>query len=168
MKTRNLRNLIVVLTVMSLCTTARSALARTLDVCANAATDARFDSTNTFFVASAPIYPGGTIAQSATAIDCTKITATSVGTFFTIGGLVAGLPASSAQDVGMVTWHFRVGNTALDTVGPVQNSGTPGFSYPQTIIGNTGPGPSRGVATVTNLDPSGFVFEIKTRGGDGM
>jgi hypothetical protein len=161
MKARNL----VMLALLGLFATARSALAIDLDVCANAATDARFDSTNTFFVASAPIYPGGSIAQSSTAIDCTKITATPIGTFFTVGGLVAGLPASSSVDVGMVTWHFRTGNTALDTAGPVQNSGTPGLSYPQTIIGNTGPGPSKGVATVTNLDPSGFVFELKTRGG---
>lgn len=161
----NVRNLILVLALGCLCLTARSALAIDLDVCANAATDARFDSTKTFFVASAPIYAGGTIAQSATAIDCTTITAPVIGTFFTVGGLVAGLPASSSVDVGMVTWHFRIGNTALDTAGPAQNSGTPGFNYPQTIIGNTGPGPKKGVATVINLDPSGFVFELKTPGG---
>jgi hypothetical protein len=59
----NVRSLILILALVCLCATARSALAIDLDVCANAATDARFDSTNTFFVASAPIYPGGATAD---------------------------------------------------------------------------------------------------------
>ncbi len=144
----------------------RVARAVTLGVCATAAADAKFDSTNTFFTATAPIYPGGTIAQSSTPVDCSSITAKSIGTFFTMGALVAGLPASAPNDTALVTWHFRVGGQALDTIGPVQGNGaggaTPGQTYPQTIVGTAGGGPANGKATVTVPDPTGFVFENKT------
>jgi hypothetical protein len=82
-----IRNLMGLLALAGACATAAPAFAGTFDVCATAATDAKFDSTGTFFVATAPIYSSGTIAQSSTAIDCSTITAVSVGTFFTIGAL---------------------------------------------------------------------------------
>ncbi len=145
---------------------AAPAMAVTIDVCATAATDARFDSTGTFFTAAAPIYPGGTIAQSNTAVDCSQITAAKIGTFFTNGAFVNGLPAADPKDLALVTWHFRVGNQAFDTVGPVQGAATggatPGQTYPQTVIGSSMRNPVSGVATVKVLDPTGFVFEIKT------
>jgi hypothetical protein len=152
--------ILVALVFAGVCAAARPASAITVDVCVNPTTDARFDSTNTFFTAFAPIYPAGIIAQSAAPIDCTTITAQSLGTFFTVGGLVAGLPASDPKDVAMVTWHFRVGTQAFDTIGPVQGV-APGATYPQTIVGEThSASKANGEATVTALDPTGFVFEI--------
>jgi hypothetical protein len=69
-------------------------------------------------------------------------------------------------DTALVTWHFRIGNGAFDTIGPVQGNGaggaTPGQKYPQTIVGSAGGAVGNGQAIVTALDPSGFVFEIKT------
>ena len=161
-----LRATLLILAFGFVCAAAAPASAITVDVCVNAATDARFDSTGTFFTASAPIYPAGTIAQSASPIDCTTITAKSIGTFFTVGGLVAGLPASDPKDVAAVTWHFRVGSKAFDTIGPVQNVG-PGGTYPQTIVGEThGASKANGEATVTSLDPTGFAFEINAPKSD--
>jgi hypothetical protein len=96
-------NLILAIIFISTFAIAASARALTIDVCADAATDARFDSTKTFFTAAAPIYPGGTIAQSTTPVDCTKINATPIGTFFTVGGVIAGLAASGADDLAIVT-----------------------------------------------------------------
>ena len=165
----NLRNLFLELAFISVFGIAATARANTVDVCINPLTDVRFDSTGVFFTGSAPIYPGGTIAQSSTPIDCSKITATRIGTFFTVGGLVAGLPASAAQDVAMVTWHFRLKKGAFDTIGPVQGNGTggatPGQTYPQTVVGSVkGAAPANGQATVTVLDPTGFAFEISAPG----
>jgi hypothetical protein len=163
---RNLRNLrsALLVAVAIIAVSAARASALTIDVCVNPATDARFDGTGFFFTASAPIYPAGTIKQSSSAIDCTAINALSIGTFFTNGGLVAGLPASDPKDVAMVTWHFRLGNKAFDTAGPVQGV-APGQTYPQTVIGSTFvPILLNSRATVKALDPSGFVFEIKTTG----
>ena len=119
-------NLVVAIVFTVLFATVLSASAKTVDVCLNPTTDARFDSTGTFFTASAPVYDGGTIAQSSSPIDCSTITAKPIGTFFTVGGLVAGLPASAAQDVAMVTWHFRLAKGAFDTIGPVQGNGAGG------------------------------------------
>ena len=161
------RAILISLAFGSVCAAAAPASAITVDVCVNAAKDARFDSTGTFFTASAPIYPAGTIAQSATPVDCTAITAKSIGTFFTVGGLVAGLPASDPKDVAMVTWHFRLGTQAFDTIGPVQGV-APGATYPQTIVGEThGASKANGEATVTALDPTGFAFEINAPKKDG-
>lgn len=122
----------LVLSALLIAATTAHAMALTVDVCLNAATDARFDSTGHFFTATAPIYPGGTIAPSGTPIDCTSVAATSIGTFFTNGGVVAGLPASGPADVALVTWHFRLGARSFDTIGPVE-SVPAGGSYSQTI-----------------------------------
>jgi len=138
----------------------------TVQVCLNPATDARFDTTKVFFAATAPIFAAGTIAVSATPIDCTSVTAKPIGTFFTNGAIVNGLPASAPDDVALVTWHFRIGDRAFDTIGPVK--GVPaGGTYPQTVVGAThGLTPSNQEATVTTLDPTGFVFEITVPGGE--
>ncbi|HLW69166.1 MAG TPA: hypothetical protein VKS22_00950 [Candidatus Binataceae bacterium] len=161
-----IRNSIGLLALAGVCTTATPLFAASFDVCATAATDAKFDSTGTFFTATAPVYAGGTIAQSSTAIDCSTITTPVIGTFFTVGAFIAGLPASGPLDTALVTWHFRIGGRAFDTIGPVQGNGaggaTPGQQYPQTIVGSTGGGTGNGQAIVTVLDPSGFVFEITT------
>ena len=85
----------LILSALLIGATAARAIALTVDVCVNAATDARFDSTGFFFTGSAPIYPGGTFAVSGSPIDCTAVTTPSIGTFFTNGGVVAGLPASA-------------------------------------------------------------------------
>ena len=82
---------------------------------------------------------------------------------------MAGLPASAPQDTAIVTWHFRLADGSFDTIGPVEGNGaggaTPGQTYPQTIVGSThGAAPANGEATVTVLDPTGFVFEIRTEG----
>jgi hypothetical protein len=148
---------------------AGAASAKSFDVCVNPTVDARFDMTGTFFTATAPIYPGGTIAQSSTTIDCGTITASRIGTFFTVGALVARLPASATNDTAMATWHFRLAQGAFDTIGPVEGNGaggaTPGQTYPQTIVGATGgSAPAEGQAMVTVLDPTGFVFEIMLPG----
>lgn len=166
MKARTL----VLIVAVTISVMAQAAWAVTVDVCVNPVTDARFDTTGTLFTGSAPIYAGGTIAQSNSAIDCTKITATPIGTFFTVGGVVAGLPASDPKDVAMVTWHFRLAKGSFDTAGPTQGNGaggaTPGQTYPQTVIGSTfGVAPANGQATVTVLDTTGFAFEIKTSRG---
>jgi hypothetical protein len=148
-------------TLMMLAATAQ-ALAITVDVCATAATDARFDSTGKFFTAAAPIYSGGTIAQSTTPIDCSTITATPIGTFFTVGAFVTGLAGAGADDLALVTWHFRIGSRAFDTIGPVQATGgvfAAGQTYPQTVVGAThGIAAANSEATVTTLDSSGFVL----------
>ncbi len=160
-----LRSVFLLTALMILAATAQ-AFALTIDVCINGATGARFDSTNTFFTGSAPIYPGGTIAQSASPIDCSTIAATPIGTFFTNGGTVAGLPASDPKDVALVTWHFRIGHRAFDTIGPVQSVGS-GGTYPQTLVGSTrGLSAANGEATVTSLDPTGFAFELRAPGSN--
>jgi hypothetical protein len=155
-----LRKLSLLLTALVIGASAARAMAITVDVCINANTDARFDTTGHFFTGSAPVYPSGTLAVSGTPIDCTSVTVTPIGTFFTNGGVVAGLPASEANDVALVTWHFRVGNRAFDTIGPVK-SVPAGGTYPQTVVGATGGlSTSNNQATVTALDSTGFVFEI--------
>ena len=160
------RTTLMGLAVAGICASAAPARAITVDVCINGKTDARFDSTGTFFTAAAPIYPAGTIPQSTTPFDCTTITAAPIGTFFTVGGFVAGLPAANPNDQAMVTWHFRVGKKSFDTIGPVQAVGT-GGTYPQTIVGEThGASKPNGEATVTSLDSTGFAFAIKAPGGD--
>jgi hypothetical protein len=138
--------------------TAVPAMARNWVVCVDTTKDARFSTeatagNNLFFAAAAPIYPGKTVTTTAT--DCTPATlkATQVGTFFTIGGGINGLPQSTPpdlMDMFFVLWHFRInGSGAFDTTGPVRSSPT----YPQTIIGSTNPGlvPTHGKAVVTNL-----------------
>ncbi|MGH7837701.1 MAG: hypothetical protein ACREQC_07740, partial [Candidatus Binataceae bacterium] len=97
-----IRNLMAAAALAGLCVAvAAPAFAGTFDVCATAATDAKFDSTGTFVVATAPIYLGGTIAQSSTPVDCSTITATPAGTFFVVGAFVTGLPHSGPQDAAM-------------------------------------------------------------------
>jgi hypothetical protein len=159
------RHFLSVLLVSTGCAIAAPALAASIDVCLSAP-DHRFDSTGTFFTASAPIYPGGTIEKSSSAVDCSKIGAAPIGTFFTNGAIVGGLPASDPKDIALVTWHFRIGNRAFDTVGVVQNV-APGQSFPQTIVGSThGAAAPNGEATATKLDPTGLVFEVTYPGSD--
>jgi len=155
----NARHFLSVLLAAIACAIAAPALAASIDVCFNPGIDAHFDSTATFFVASAPIYPGGTIAKSNSPIDCRRITAAPIGTFFTNGGFVEGLPASGPNDIALVTFHFRIGNRAFDTVGVVQ-AVAPGHTYPLTIVGSGHGGAANGYATVTNLDPTTLVFEV--------
>jgi len=138
--------------------TAMPAMARSWVVCIDQNKDARGSTENessapVFFAAAAPVYPGGTDVSKAT--DCTPATigTAQVGTFFALGGLVAGLPQSTtadANDLFFVIWHFRItGKGAFDTTGPVRSSPT----YAQTITGSTNPGlvPTHGRAKVTNL-----------------
>jgi hypothetical protein len=138
--------------------TAMPAMARSWVVCVDTTKDARFSTeatagNNLFFAAAAPIYPVTT--DTTTATNCTPAmlnNATQVGTFFTIGGGINGLPQSTTPDLAdmfFVLWHFRItGSGAFDTTGPVR-SGT----YAQTIIGSTNPGlvPTHGKAIVTTL-----------------
>jgi hypothetical protein len=114
---------VVLLATLIIITATGPSLALTVDVCVNPKVDARMDSTGNFFVASAPIYSGSTIVQSANAIDCGMITAAPIGTFFVTGAFVSGLPSSSTTDAALVTWHFRIGNSAFDTIGPVESEG---------------------------------------------
>ena len=155
----NVRHFLSVLLAATACAIAAPALAARIDVCFNPGVNARFDSTNTFFVGSAPIYPGGTIAKSNSPINCSGITAAPIGTFFTNGGFVEGLLASGPNDVALVTFHFRIGSRAFDTVGVVQ-AVAPGHTYLMTIVGSTHGGAANGHATVTNLDPTTLVFEV--------
>lgn len=157
--------------------TAMPAMARSWVICVDTTKDARFSTENTagtgnFFVAAAPIYPGKT--DPSTATDCTPTTlgAAQVGTFFTLGGLVAGLPQSTPPDMSdgfYVIWHFRIdGKGAFDTTGPTRTTAT----YPQTIIGSTNPGlvPAHGRARVTNLTngTAGTVLTFKITTPEGM
>ena len=104
--------------------------------------------------------------QSATAIDCGMITAAPIGTFFVTGAFVSGLPSSNTTDAGLVTWHFRIGSGVFDTIGPVESVAS-GRTYPQTLVGSThGLTASNGEGTITSLDPTGFVFEVKAPGAD--
>jgi hypothetical protein len=138
--------------------TAMPAMAKSWVVCVDTTKDARFSTeatagNNLFFAAAAPIYPGATVTTTAT--NCTPgmlNNATQVGTFFTIGGGINGLPQSTTPDLAdmfFVLWHFRItGRGAFDTTGPVRSG-----IYPQTIIGSTNPGlvPTHGKAIVTTL-----------------
>lgn len=155
--------------------TAMPAFAKSWVVCVDTTKDARFSTeatagNNLFFAAAAPIYPGNTVTTTAT--DCTPATlkATQVGTFFTIGGGINGLPQSTPPDLTdlfFVLWHFRItGRGAFDTTGPVRSSA----KYPQTIIGSSNPGlvPTHGNATVTNLTTGAatiLAFKITTPQG---
>jgi hypothetical protein len=81
-------------------TMAAPALAKTWDVCVNPATDVRFstESVNSaplFFVGAAPIFPSGTLGDHGLAA-CPDISR-AAGTFFAMGGQVAGLPAYPAR-----------------------------------------------------------------------
>ena len=147
---------------MVLATAMPAMAARSWVVCVDENKDARFSTETTpttpptpnFFVAAAPIYPGNTVTSTSTT-DCSPATvgATQVGTFFTIGGFVNGLPGSGTAnmtDLFLVLWHFRItGRGAFDTTGPVRSTAT----YGQTIIGSTNPGlvPTHGTATVTAM-----------------
>ncbi|HZO82764.1 MAG TPA: hypothetical protein VFB33_13800 [Candidatus Binataceae bacterium] len=165
--------------------TAMPAMARSWVVCVDTAKDARFSSetvapssTPLFFTAAAPIYPGGTDVSAA--MNCASsgagsVNATQVGTFFTLGSFVNGLPGSTAADLMdqfFVLWHFRIdGKGAFDTTGPTRSSAT----YPQTIIGSTNPGlvPTHGKATVTNLSngttgTTNTLITFKIRTPEGM
>jgi hypothetical protein len=155
----------LVLSAAVLLLSAGAARALTVDVCVNAGTDARFDSTGNFFTGSAPIYPGGTLSVSASAIDCSSVAAAPIGTFFTNGGIVAGLPASAPDDLAIVTWHFRIGNHAFDTIGPVKVVPA-GGKYPQVVVGATSGLRPNDQAIVTALDPTGFVFEVSVPGNN--
>jgi hypothetical protein len=144
--------------------TTMPAMARSWVVCLNQSKDARFSTETSvvgtatlpnFFVGAAPIYPGNTVTTTATA--CTPAAlgnATQVGTFFALGGLVAGLPQSTppnTNDGFLVIWHFRInGKGAFDTTGPTRTT----LTYPQTITGSTNPGlvPNHGTAIVRNLN----------------
>jgi len=147
---------------MVLATAMPAMAARNWVVCVDENKDARFSTETTpttpptpnFFVAAAPIYPGNTVTSTSTT-DCTPATvgATQVGTFFTIGGFVNGLPGSGTanmSDLFLVLWHFRItGRGAFDTTGPVRSTAT----YGQTIIGSTNPGlvPTHGIALITGM-----------------
>ncbi len=135
--------------------------ARSWVVCVDENKDARFSTqvvppsgNPLFFAAAAPIYPG-TTSTSASTTDCTSATvgASQVGTFFTLGGFIGGLPGSvtpNANDAFYVIWHFRIATGgSFDTTGIVRGTSP----YPQTIIGSTNPGlvPTHGKATVTTL-----------------
>jgi hypothetical protein len=162
--------------------TALPAMARSWVVCVDTTKDVRFSSevtppttgTPNFFVGAAPIYPASVDVSSAT--DCSQATINNnkppVGTFFAFGGLVAGLPASTASDPDdgfFVIWHFRInGKGAFDTSGPTRSSPT----YTQTITGSTNPGlvPTHGSAKVTNLTngTAGTVLTFKITTPQGM
>ena len=148
---------------MVLATAMPAIAAQSWVVCVDQSKDVRF-STETnlvgtvtlprFFVGAAPVYPASTVTTTATA--CTPAAlggATQVGTFFGLGGLVAGLPKSTtanANDGFLVIWHFRItGMGSFDTTGPTRTTPT----YGQTITGSTSPGlvPTSGTAIVTNL-----------------
>lgn len=139
-------------------TMAAPALAKTWDVCVNPATDVRFstesvNSAPVFFVGAAPIFPSGTLGDHGLAA-CPDISR-AAGTFFAMGGQVAGLPAAASGDGDFVFWHFRLKKGSFDTMGPAETGGD-GTKYPQTIIGSTnGAGPANGQATVTTLVPPG-------------
>jgi len=141
------------LAVAMVLVTAMPAMARSWVVCVDTTKDARFSTTNTFFVGAAPIYPGSTDVSAASDCSTATIGKATVGTFFTLGGAVAGLPVSTPSnpaDGFYVVWHFRIdGRGAFDTTGPTQTATT----YPQTITGSTNPGlvPTHGKASVTNL-----------------
>ncbi|MBE3603855.1 hypothetical protein IMX07_09485 [bacterium] len=122
------------------------------DVCLNLSTDAKFDSTNTFFTGVGIIVPGGTLPDSSVT-KCQDLTNEQIGTFFASGSSVAGLGFAGQNDEAFVIWHFRIERGkkvgAFDTMGPVESSGAP---YPQTIIGSTGGlAPAKGVAEVTPI-----------------
>jgi hypothetical protein len=136
--------------------TALPALANSYDVCL----DAGDDVVNVFnFAAVASVYPGGTVAKSATPVACSSLSASPIGTFFAQGVAVSELPKASATDSLYVVWHFRInGLGAFDTTGPVETTAT----YPQTIIGSTNlfVSPPTGQATVTNLAPNAFSIRV--------
>jgi len=146
---------------------ATPALARqSFDVCITPATDEATQDNfakGAFVTAAANIYAGGTIPKGGVAM-CSKITKPVIGTFYANVGVEAGgLPA--APDVlAFVTWHFDFGpKGTFVTVGPIPFPPTDGgpATYAQTLAGASGPFPSRGTATVTNLSSDGNQFLIK-------
>jgi hypothetical protein len=124
------------------------------DVCLNLSTDAKFDSTGTFFTGVGIIVPSGTLPDPS-ATSCHDLENEQIGTFFASGSLVAGLGFAGSNDEAFVIWHFRIESGkkvgAFDTMGPVESTTTP---YPQTIVGSTGGlAPAKGVAEVTPIPP---------------
>ncbi len=146
--------------------TAMPAMARTMakswDVCvdlaqANLATGSNGD----LFSAAGPVFPEGTLSDTVATTACP--TSGAVGTFFATGGSVSGQPGTSANDVFMVQWHFRInGQGAFDTMGPVESTSP----YPQTIVGSSNRHfvPSNGTAQVTTLPSPATIdaFRITT------
>jgi hypothetical protein len=59
------------------------------DVCLNLSTDAKFDSTGTFFTGVGIIVPGGTLPDSSVT-SCSDLASEQIGTFFASGSSVAG------------------------------------------------------------------------------
>jgi len=158
---------VLLLAIVMLAAMATPALAtRSFDVCINPATDVATQDnaakSGAFLTAAANIFPGGTIPDGGV-VSCTTLSGDLViGTFYANVGLELGLPAAADVEA-FVTWHFDFSPTGtFVTVGPVpfppSLGGPP--TYPQTVSGASGPFPSRGKATVTNLSPDGFQFRI--------
>jgi len=150
---------------------ATPALAKqSFDVCVNPATDVATQDDSTkpgaFLTVAGNIFPKGTIPNGGVG-SCSSISSLLViGTFYANVGLELGLPA--ATDVlGFVTWHFDFSpKGTFVTVGPIPfppGAGGPA-TYPQTLAGASGPFPSRGKATVRNLNADGFQFRITLPG----
>lgn len=132
------------------------------DVCLNLSTDAKLDTTDTFFTGVGIIVPGGTLPDSSVT-SCHDLTSEKIGTFFASGSLVSGLGFAEPTDEAFVIWHFRIANGkkggAFDTMGPVESTTTP---YPQTIIGSTGGlAPAKGFAEVTPIPNTSGLSEFE-------
>ncbi len=131
------------------------------DVCLNLSTDAKLDSTDTFFTGVGIIVPGGTLPDPSVT-SCHDLTSEQIGTFFASGSLVAGLGFAEPTDAAFVIWHFRIESGkkvgAFDTMGPVESSS----AYPQTIIGSTGGlAPAKGFAEVTPISNTSGLSEFE-------
>ena len=98
--------------------TAMPAMAKSWVICVDTTKDARFSTSNTFFVGAAPIYPGNTNVSAAADCSIATIGKSTFGTFFALGGLVAGLPGSTTSnpnDQFYVAWHFRIDGRGADS-----------------------------------------------------
>jgi hypothetical protein len=127
-----------------------SRVARTFDVCVNAATDARLTQfppvAGDRVTAVGMMLPGGTLPSVDNPGDdtCASFESKKIGTFFVNGTFVSGfggvgtLPQAAADDLAYVQWNFRVdGAGSFETSGPIKQF-SQGGTYPQVLTGGTG------------------------------
>ena len=112
------------------------------------------------------ILPIGTVPEDGSGDPtCNAYDSSRIGSFYTRGVIIAGLPRAASDDFGYMDWHFKIdGVGAFNTTGPI-NNGALGSTYPHTIIGGTGR--YRGIngeLTTLVLAPGGFQIRVFLRG----
>jgi hypothetical protein len=146
-------------------------VARSFDVCVNAATDAVLTNfppnPGDRVTAVGMMLPAGTIPSDGSGdATCVAYQNLKVGTFFVNGTFVSPfggppLPQAAGNDLAYVQWHFRVtGVGSFETSGPITQFAQNG-TYPQVLTGGTGRFKNvKGNMTTEMLGAGGFQIRV--------